>query len=656
MELIANNAARLSTDAASRAQYAKAMWQSLDELSNATIRALDSIDRSRLDAQLIARVDAMRAELGKIESFSKIAHEADSMGKLMSGLGHRLGSIISVAQLLWIIKDPSASSYEVGGAAIGVMAGILGGAIAGVAVTAVLPGATVVAGVTSVVGGLFLAKKAESAWKEYIAPKLLDLTAANSPRFRDDVSRTIDLLMGVSSSGVTIANTRTDGDWSITTYSNGAEIKMSTLSLEDYRPEFEPGYIELGGEWVGYSVQITTPNGKGGHTVQYIGRSGTVTKTDTHGDGIFDHVTKETRLTDGASVIREDTNGDGVADHNFVMNGGQRYDLSNVRDAAFVDSLLTRYRTTGLLSGTSFLDLSQIISRTLTFGGRNDYGFTMPPGWYNPIGAFYEAKSAAFDKAASIADKTPVLLDANRWGVNVNALHSRDVNRDGKLTGAELSGLQVWIDANEDGIGDAGEFKSLAQSGITEIRAVDYDVITRGNNRHASAPVAAPWKPWEASQPGRMYLAPAVPLSNYRTLRDTDKIYWINSRDFILFGPTQIKVSPSNRSYLVGTDGDDVFDANYYAAYGHWIDSNLLVNFLAGGGNDTMGGSSRDDNLWGGTGNDTLFGYEGNDRLYGEEGDDELNGGAGNDVRRRYRQRQAIRPGRERHHERRRWR
>ncbi|WP_240462055.1 calcium-binding protein [Burkholderia sp. Nafp2/4-1b] len=632
MEHVASNAVHLSKDAAARAQYARAVSQSLDELSNATLKALDNVDRSRLDAQLVARVETMRTELGKMESFSKIAQEADSAAKLMSGFGRQLGGVISASQLLWTIKDPNASSFEVGRTAIGVLGGMLGGAMAGALAASALPSATVLVGVTSVMGGLFWARAAETAWKQYIAPSILDWSAGNSPLFRDEVSRTIDRVMGVSSSGVTVTSTRTDGAWSITTYSNGAEIKMSTLSLEDYRPGFEPGYIGVGGEWVGYSIQITTPNGKGGHTVQYIGQSGTVTKTDINGDGVFTYVEKQTRLGDGASVIREDTNGDGVADRNFVVNGGQRYDLSNVRDAAFADSLLSRYRATGLLSGTSFLDLSQIISRTLTYGGRNGYGFTMPSGWYNPIGAFYEAKSAAFDKAASIADKTPVLLDANRWGVGVSALQSRDANRDGKLTGAELDGLQVWIDANEDGIGDAGEFRSLAQAGISEIRAVDYDVITRGNHHHASAPAAAPWKPSEASQPGRMYLAPAVPLSNYRWLRDNEKVYWINNNDFIFFGPNQIKVSPSNRSYLIGTDGDDVFDANYYAAYGHWINSNLLVNFLAGDGNDMMGGSSRDDNLWGGTGNDTLFGYEGNDRLYGEEGDDELNGGAGNDV------------------------
>ncbi|WP_321959488.1 calcium-binding protein [Burkholderia cenocepacia] len=630
LEKVSGSSAKLSIDAAARAEYARMMWKNIDALSVGAIKALDSVDRSLLDAQLISRVEAMRAELGKMRSFAEIAQETGTSAKRMAAIGAQLGGIISAVQLLWVVKNPNASSYEVIDTAVGILGGIVGGAV----VTALLPASIsgFAVGVATVGGGMFLGALAKGAWEEYIAPNVLGLTADNSPLFRDEVSRTIARVMGMSSSGVTVTGIRTDGDWKITTYSNGVEIKMSTLSLKDYRPGFEPGYVAVGSQWEGYSIQIITPSGNNSHTIQYIGQSGTVTKTDTNGDGVFDHVKKETRIGDSSSVIREDTNGDGVTDRNFVVNGGQRYDLSNVRDAAFADSLLSRYRATGLLSGTSFLDLSQIISRTLTYGGKNDYGFTMPPGWYNPIGAFYEAKSIASDQAASIAEKTPVLLDGNRWGVGVSALQARDANRDGKLSGAELNGLQVWIDANEDGIGDAGEFRSLAQAGITEIRAVDYDIITRGNSLRTLAPPAAPVKSGEAGQPGRRYLAPVVPFSNYRTLRDTDNVYWTSDNYLIGFGPKQIKVNHSNRSYLIGTDGDDNFDANYYAAYGHWIDSKLLVNFLAGDGNDTMGGSIRNDNLWGGTGNDTLFGYEGNDRLYGEEGDDELNGGAGNDV------------------------
>ena len=126
---------------------------------------------------------------------------------------------------------------------------------------------------------------------------------------------------------------------------------------------------------------------------------------------------------------------------------------------------------------------------------------------------------------------------------------------------------------------------------------------------------------------------PVAPASNYASLRATDNIYWVNSYQYIAFGANQIKINNGNRTYLIGTDGNDNFDANYYAAYnGTYFNTNLLVNFLAGGGDDVMGGSVRNDNLWGGTGNDTLFGYDGDDKLYGEEGNDQLQGGNGADV------------------------
>ncbi len=120
VEQFSANMTRLSADAAARAEYARLMWQNLDELSNAMIRGLDSVDRSRLDAQLIARVEAMRTELGKMRSFAAIAAEADTVAKGMLGIGAQLGGLISAAQLLWVLKDPSASSYEVGGVAMGI--------------------------------------------------------------------------------------------------------------------------------------------------------------------------------------------------------------------------------------------------------------------------------------------------------------------------------------------------------------------------------------------------------------------------------------------------------------------------------------------------------------------------------------------------------
>lgn len=86
-----------------------------------------------------------------------------------------------------------------------------------------------------------------------------------------------------------------------------------------------------------------------------------ITNADSDGDGQVDSITTETRLADGSSVITQDTNGDGTVDRNVIVNNGQSYDLSNVNDAIFADSLLSRYYATGLLSGTGYQDLSQII-------------------------------------------------------------------------------------------------------------------------------------------------------------------------------------------------------------------------------------------------------------------------------------------------------
>lgn len=117
--------------------------------------------------------------------------------------------------------------------------------------------------------------------------------------------------------------------------------------------------------------------------------------------------------------------------------------------------------------------------------------------------------------------------------------------------------------------------------------------------------------------------------------RDTDNTYVWASGGYIgtiNWTPAQVKINYNNQSYLIGTDGNDTFDASYYAAYPQYFNISLLTNFLAGGGGDLFGGSANADNLWGGLGNDTAYGYAGDDRLCGEEGNDALLGQAGNDV------------------------
>lgn len=330
------------------------------------------------------------------------------------------------------------------------------------------------------------------------------------------------------------------------------------------------------------------------------------TKVDSNADGKWDQIT-----------LAADTNTDSVFDQTF-STGDTQNSLFNA------DKQLNTLRDKGLLSDDIWSDYMAWSTSRLVNTKIDSLNYNQPintaPG-LDPIGAFYGSKSAGTDAAASIANKTFRILGSAYQAVTAAQLVALDANKDGKLTGTELTGLNAWTDSNEDGIGQTPELTTLvmalANAGLSSVRFTDNSFYTAGN----------------ASFTTLAQISALAPASNYRTLRDTDNIYWINSSRSIRFGASQIKINNSKRTYLIGTDGNDTFDANYYVNYNENIfNTNLLESFLAGEGNDQMGGSARKDKLWGGTGNDTLDGYAGDDELYGEEGRDLLQGGNGNDT------------------------
>ena len=263
---------------------------------------------------------------------------------------------------------------------------------------------------------------------------------------------------------------------------------------------------------------------------------------------------------------------------------------------------------------------------------------TAPASWvavsgYNGKKAFYEVVTAE-DFAPSIASKTGVLLNSAGQSLNAvaDAWGTLDTNGDGKLTGTELSFLQMWNDSNEDGITQSGEINGVQSLGLNSISYADYYFGTHnsrgglGNTKVGGTDTTA------SNMPGVFTLNYSQPASNYRTLRDTDNTYWITTSNYINWNSAQIKINNQTRDTLIGTDGNDSFDVNYYNAYSAYFDLGRLSKFMAGNGDDVVGGSTRDDQVWGGTGNDVVYGYEGNDSLYGEEGTDQLQGGSGNDL------------------------
>lgn len=66
-------------------------------------------------------------------------------------------------------------------------------------------------------------------------------------------------------------------------------------------------------------------------------------------------------------------------------------------------------------------------------------------------------------------DGTSLFGTATGFKNGYEALSVRDTNGDGKISGAELDGLAVWMDANSDARPQPGEVRSLAEHKVTEL-------------------------------------------------------------------------------------------------------------------------------------------------------------------------------------------
>ncbi|MES2771957.1 MAG: calcium-binding protein, partial [Pseudomonadota bacterium] len=477
-------------------------------------------------------------------------------------------------------------------------------------------------------------------------------------------------------------------------YPNGGSQNLNPINnnCNIVTPDGEGGTIvyrrETDGD-AGYSVTEIRTNAQGEATYTVRGYQDTLdgpirnfTETqniDTNNDGLPDRI-----------IIGADTTGDGVADQHIDTAGDDgRLSMADLLDA---DQQLQELYDAGDLDPSLWHDYSDWSVRQLVsppvipdmpafdtppappsfddFGDLGGYPMNWPT--FDPIGAFYDSQSSAFDQAASIANQTPVLLDANYRAVSRGpfAFTNLDTNYDNQLTGNELNGLKVWVDANEDGListtnasgvanpATSSEIQSLrawlSSQRLTALSASDYDRMARGNSRFAdtntsasttsSNPTYRPTptllaRPTDSGAPAR---SNSVAASNYRSLRDNDNRYTYAGGPgqflwyYIDWQPTHIKINQGTPNSLIGTDNADSMDAAYYPTYlgslAQFFNLGALTNFYAGGGDDQFGGSTRDDNIWGGTGNDTLYGYAGNDKMYGEEGNDISLGQDGNDV------------------------
>ncbi len=274
---------------------------------------------------------------------------------------------------------------------------------------------------------------------------------------------------------------------------------------------------------------------------------------------------------------------------------------------------------------------------------------------------------------------------------DLEGLTAFDTNGDGRFTAADDAWTRfgVWQDSNQNGITDAGEFKSLDAMGITaiELTSDGQFAVINGQTVHgvgsmekadgsrlAIADVTLAYSNETLipqSDGSSLSVTPESPFSpNGEILEGTadkdlilgkngnniikayegdDVIFEDGGNDIIDAGDgNDIVYSGADNDLVMGGNGDDMIYAGLgsdvvFGGDGHdaiFAEGGNDVVFggagndlIAGGwGNDVLSGDDGDDQIYGEAGNDALFGRDGNDELAGMDGNDLLNGGLGNDL------------------------
>jgi len=273
---------------------------------------------------------------------------------------------------------------------------------------------------------------------------------------------------------------------------------------------------------------------------------------------------------------------------------------------------------------------------------------------------------------------------------DIEGLTAFDSNGDGIFSAADdkWSSFGIWQDANQNGITDEGELRSLNEMGVASIGLTtdgQFQIISgqtvngvgsvdmQDGSELAFADVALSYSSETAipQQDGTVEVVNSSPFSpngeEIHGTADDDLILGKNGNnivygyegDDVIFedgGNDVIDSGAGNDLVYAGKDNDLVMaqegDDVVYAGLGDDLvfagdgDDAVLAeggndvvfggdgnDFISGGfGNDVLSGDDGNDQLYGESGNDALFGRDGNDQLAGMDGYDYLNGGAGNDL------------------------
>lgn len=200
---------------------------------------------------------------------------------------------------------------------------------------------------------------------------------------------------------------------------------------------------------------------------------------------------------------------------------------------------------------------------------------------------------------------------------DLEGLKAFDSNGDGIFSALDSTwdSFGVWQDSNQNGVTDAGEFRSLNDMGLAAVALTSdgkFSVVD-GQTVHGI---------------GQVSMADGSTLNLADVTMEYSSEVLVTNSD----GSTSVvtKEPFALSSEITGTIGNDLLVGNY---------GNTIIRALQGDdvvlssiGNDVIDGGTGDDQIWGAEGNDLIAGGDGNDVIFGGLGSDIIGGGEGDDA------------------------
>ena len=215
---------------------------------------------------------------------------------------------------------------------------------------------------------------------------------------------------------------------------------------------------------------------------------------------------------------------------------------------------------------------------------------------------------------------------------DLEGLRHFDSNNNGRLDSRdrEWGKFRIWQDANENGLSETGELRTLAEMGFTgmALSSTGQSREVKGSTIHGETYFSkSDGTRTTAHDVSFSLLGPAIRFEAYtNALSFNIKNGAGIARSIVSYTDNAAHTldldDESGTLVVIGGDGVDRFT----------MEGDNAVVLIGKGGNDVLTGGDGDDYLVGGAGDDTLNGGEGEDLLHGGGGRDTLNGGADNDT------------------------